>query len=121
MLQVSGPPCSGKSTRLKELARQGWATMDDWEYHRSRGATSRDTITDHDWAAWYAALGSAVQRIGPPLAYIQGRPTPRYPFIRVQVLDPGIDECHRRADADHRPPITHQWVDHWYQRWGAQP
>lgn len=118
-LQVSGPPCAGKSTRLRELAADGWVVLDDWEFHRQRGATSRDTISDESWRTWYRYLNLALHRRGRPLAYIQGKPDPRYPGVPVEVLNPGEEECHRRATADGRPPTTHEWITAWFLNYGC--
>ena len=120
VLQVSGPPCAGKSTRLRELAEQYPAAviLDDWAYHRSLGTPSRDRVPPNQWDRWYDYLDTTILRTPPGglLAYIQGSPVPRFRGIRVDIIDPGIDVCHARADADNRPPITHRWIDQWYHK-----
>lgn len=121
ILQVSGPPCAGKSTRLRELAAQHPSAiiLDDWAYHRSLGTPSRDLVPPGQWDWWYAHLDTAIVRTPPGglLAFIQGRPVPRFQGVRVEVIDPGADVCHARADADNRPPITHRWITDWYAKY----
>lgn len=114
VLQISGPPCSGKSTALRALAARGFVVLDDWEFHRGRGALSRAMVPDASWRAWYEALDREIASGSGDLAFIQGRPEPRAPGVEVVLLDPGREECHRRARADRRPPATHAWVDQWY-------
>jgi len=116
-LQISGPPCAGKSTYLRQLPASYWK-LDDWLYHQSHGAATRDTVTATSWAQWWRYLDTALNRGPYPLAYITGKPTPRRPWVKVIVLNPGRERCHQRADMDNRPPITHNWIDDWYTRHG---
>ena len=123
IVQVSGPPCGGKSTHLASL--HGHVVLDDWDFFRDAGVDRRDHVPDRVWAEWREVIDCAVGQhladpAARPLAYIQSNPRPRFPDLRDQltvvVIDPGRAECHLRADADGRPRSTHDWIDRWYNR-----
>ena len=118
LVQVSGPPCSGKSTRVRELGRAGYETADEIEWlRRTIGDKPRDAYTGQELGRWFLALDGMIAKAlnaGQPFAYTYGPPTARHPSAHVETLDPGADVCKARAKADGRPAVTAQWVDRWY-------
>lgn len=121
LLQVAGPPCAGKSTRLRELAGQGWAVHDEWDWFQERWPdTARDTITQPMWDGWREHLRRVVATTPADVdtAFVFGRPRPLDAVVQIEVIDPGAEVCHRRATEDGRPGTTHGWIDRWYAKWG---
>jgi len=123
--QVSGPPCSGKSTWIQQHAQPGDTILDDNEL-LAKPAGGRDRITPVMWHRWYKRLDRSIATWSGPgtLYYIQGNPRPRHPAATVTLLNPGATECHQRADRDNRPAITHTWIHQWFTKYatnGSQP
>ena len=114
--QVSGPPCAGKSTHITQHAQPQDHILDDNTLATTHGG--RDHIPNQAWEAWRLHRAQLINTWhGPGTLWItQGDPTPHSPGIHVTLLDPGPDTCHTRADQDHRPAITHQWIDTWYSK-----
>lgn len=117
--QISGPPCAGKSTWIQQHTNPGDRVLDDNQLANHHGGRNR--IPHHAWANWQYQRARLIHTWTGPgrLWYTLGNPTPHSPGITVTLLDPGPDECHNRAHRDHRPPITHQWIDTWYARHGS--
>lgn len=123
VVQVSGPPCGGKSARLRVLAGQGFVTLDEWEFLRDAGARQRDRVPEEAWSEWWAVVDRAIvlhaEPGAPDLAFIAGRPLRRSRLVsEVEVVNPGKVECVRRAMADGRPDATLRWIDRWFDQWG---
>lgn len=121
IIQVSGPPCSGKSTHIRNNTKPGDTILDD-NTELAEPAGGRDHITDTQWRAWHQHLDHTIAtHTGPgTLWYIQGNPTPRAPNVTVHLMNTTADECHTRATNDHRPPITHAWIDKWFTKYGGK-
>ena len=116
--QVSGPPCSGKSTWIRAHAQADDVVLDDNDLLGRRYGRSR--IPGHAWHAYYRQLDHLVATWTDPgrdLYVIRSNPAPlRKSGLRVILLDPGLDVCLRRAAADRRPPVTRYWVLDWYRK-----
>ena len=117
--QVSGPPCSGKSTWIREHARPGDLIIDDVDLADACGG--RDRISAAEWRAWRERKDQTIATWTEPgrLWIIQGDPTPRAPGIDVHVIDIDKATCHRRANDDGRPAVTHLWITRWFKRHGG--
>ena len=114
--QVAGPPCAGKSTWIRAHAIDGRdLVLDDNQLAARYG---RGRIPGHIWRAWYDRLDHLVatwKQLDRDLYVIRSNPAPlRKGNLRVVLLDPGLDECLRRAAADRRPPVTRFWIRDWY-------
>lgn len=131
---VTGPPCSGKSTHIRDHARPGDVVIDldllahalgypdehiDWDGPsypaRAAAMTGRASLIKH------ALGGKFAGDVWITDTAVSGVSAVRYDRAGVDLvnLDPGRDECHRRADADDRPAATHQQIDHWYGALGT--
>lgn len=121
---ITGPPCAGKTTYLRQHARPGDITVDFDAIAQALGSPSAH---DHDQrlreiaaAAWSAAVDRAVTRY-PGLQgwIIDSRPTRQrqaaYQRAGARFVDlrPDAAELHRRAEAGGRPASTHQEIDKW--------
>lgn len=93
--------------------------MDDQRLADQYGG--RDAIPAEAWAQWQRDMKAKVAKHQGPhvLWVIRGNPAPIAPGVRVDVLNPGADECHRRADRDGRPAVTHEWIDRWFARYAG--
>ena len=119
---ITGPPCAGKTTYVQKNARPGDIIIDYDALAVALGSTSSH---DHDpWlsevtaAAWAAAIARATQdKSRRDTWIIDSRPRPErlqaYTRARARYvhLTAGKEELHRRADADGRPPQSHQRID----------
>lgn len=117
VVQVSGPPCAGKSNYI--LLRHAYAdtVLDDKALADRFG--SRDAVPAWAWAEWQRQVLARVQaHRGPHVLWvIRGNPEPMADGVRVVTLNPGREECHRRADRDRRPAATHEWIDRWFDKY----
>lgn len=119
---ITGPPCSGKTTYVREHAKPGDVVVDFDAIAQALGSHAGH---DHDprlreitAAAWSAALDRLVTGYPAMRAWIvDSRPTrPRLTAYqragaRIVTLTAPADELHRRADADGRTPEWHQRID----------
>jgi len=120
IVQVSGPPCAGKSTYIKENANPYDVILDDNTLLGARYGRAR--VPDRAWRAWHHHLDIvlAVWQLTDPrtLWYIQGNPAPRTARARVVLLTPPYSELIRRVAADERPTITSKWIRDWFNKYG---
>lgn len=110
---VTGPPCSGKSTYVRERARRGDVVIDldrialaltsEDTLHHEYDETIRALAVHVREAALRAVLGAA----GQVTAWvIDSSPSPerrrQYRMVGAEIvaLDPGIDVCLDRASAE---------------------
>lgn len=120
-----GPPCSGKSTYARRMARSGDVVVDydalalalgsdraheapravaDVAFKVREAAVSR--VIAKRWPAWVIHARPSAEQVG---AY-------RDAGARFVLLDPGIDECLARCERDGRPPGTDGRIRDWYER-----
>lgn len=120
IVQVSGPPCAGKSTWIQQHAQPGDTILDDILLAHLAGG--RDQATPEQWRQWWHHIDTTVTQwpsnSTTTLYYVQGNPSPRHPGVGVHVINPGSVECHQRATRDGRPAITHRWIDTWFTKHG---
>jgi AAA domain len=116
---VTGAPCSGKSTYIREHAKPGDVVID---LDRLALALSIDGTPHHDYPAHlrHVALGAregaiarALKIAGADVWIIQTNVSPHdRQVFEVATVDPGIDACLARA-ASERPgwivPLIRQW------------
>lgn len=128
---IAGPPCSGKSTLARKLAKPGDRVLDfddicaeltgrrGWAYPWSvREQAAR--IMDERIAALRGYQGDAyVIRCAPDPAV--RRRLAAALNAQVCVLNPGPRECLRRARGDRRPPRTGDAIRDWYLTYRASP
>lgn len=122
---VCGPPCAGKNTYVTEHAHAGDLIVDLDALYTALGArgdhdqpltlkpfafAARDALLDRLWtgnheldAAWI--ILSAPESETRDLFHQRG--------VRIVLLDPGRDECLRRAEQQ-RPPEWASYIHNWY-------
>jgi predicted kinase len=124
---ITGPPCSGKTTYLREHAKPGDIVIDFDALAVALGSTSPH---DHDprlrevtAAAWSAAVDRLTNGYPGARAWIvDSRPTrtrqSAYQQARAKTvrLDASPAELHRRASADGRNQDAHRRIDEWTAR-----
>lgn len=121
---LAGPPCSGKTTLATSLAKPRDLVLDfdaicceldgrpGWDHApevRSRAAEVFRVRLAHaahhpGYVYVIRSAASAAQRVS--LA--------RQLWAQVWLLDPGRDECERRARRDQRPSYTFAGIADWY-------
>lgn len=127
---LSGAPCSGKSTLARELAGPGGLVLDRDDLARRLGSPAR-------WLHPYRYSVKAEQWMQRELRRLAWGYDGRAIVIRclaraadrealadqlhatVRVLDPGEDECVRRAVAGRRPHGTIEGIHRWYDDYRA--
>lgn len=122
---VVGPPCAGKSTYVRRTAAEGDVVVDYDAIARALGSPhAHDAprpVADCAFRAREAVVGRCMERDYPAWV-IHARPSPaqlrsyRDHGARVVLLDPGVDECLRRCEADGRPAGTAERIRDWYER-----
>lgn len=119
VMQVSGPPCAGKSTWIAQHAGPGDVVIDDIDLATQYGG--RDAIPNETWRQWLRDKDQAVSTWAGPgrLWIIQGDPTPIAAGVNVHIIDVDESTCHRRAQQDGRPRVTHARIARWFQRHGV--
>lgn len=130
---VTGPPCSGKTTHvatnrdiedlvldIDTLARAFGYPGEQVDWGRPDiGGAARDAAR----LARRVVLDGAIEEQHPTWL-IESSPHPISVRIwqrsgaRFVTLDPGLEECHRRATHDRRPTATHEEIDRWYAQHG---
>ncbi|WP_199444467.1 AAA family ATPase [Umezawaea beigongshangensis] len=128
VLLIAGPPCSGKSTLAHELARPGDLVIDRDLIARQLGSSRTHMHTpyitrlaEQRTRAHLAALAADHREITAYVVRCAPRARQREALAArlgatVRLVDPGIDECQRRARAARRPPGTFQAIRQWYAR-----
>ncbi len=122
---VIGPPCAGKSTYVRRMARSGDVRVDYDALARCLGSDRSHeaprAVADVAYAARDAAVARCLAKRWPAWV-IHSRPGEeqmdayRQAGARLVLLDPGMDECLARCAADGRPPGTDERIRDWYAR-----
>ena len=122
---VAGPPCSGKSTYVRQQALRGDLIYD---YDALHSALSGLDSHDHDDGIrpYVLAVRDRVLELAASdlerglwvitsthktaeLARLQAALS-----AKVVIMDVGRDEAHSRCDADSRPAEWHEYIDRWF-------
>ncbi len=120
---IVGPPCAGKSTYAREHAADGDVIVDFDLIAEALGSGVPHHAPEPVRSAAYAAREAAIDEIvgkGLDAWVIHTSPQPdkvaAYEDASASflLLDPGIDECLRRCDADGRPDGTADAIRAWY-------
>ena len=123
---VSGPPCAGKSTYVKENAQEGDLRIDYDLIAQALGAmnshAAEGLVKQAAFDAREGAIKTALSRPEAESWIIHTSPSEEHlkmskdagaEFVR---LDPGKEECLTRAQADGRPQQTIDGIEKWYGR-----
>ncbi|MFD5599191.1 AAA family ATPase [Leucobacter sp. NPDC058333] len=130
---IYGPPCSGKTTQARTLARPGDLII-DWDLLAQEAGSPRDH--DHEQRFAVAAsrermrLEDYVTHMTNGTAYIirtlgdpdeREQAAARIGATELIRCDPGGAECIRRAHDLGRRPTTDELIIRWYaQDWGSR-
>lgn len=118
---VSGPPCSGKTTYVREHACPGDLIVDYDALAVALGSPDShdhpETLRPYVLQAREAVLERVTR--DPKLRrvwLIQSSPTVAQlaGATRSVTMDTSREECHRRADAARRPARWHELIDGWF-------
>lgn len=125
---VEGPPCSGKSTYVKQHMQSGDVVVD---YDALAVALGSPHTHDHPRTLWpfiLQARDAVLDRM------TRANPAPRAWIIRCEptamdrqmatdtvVLDVDADTCKARARANQRPAKWDQLIDEWHTKRGSAP
>lgn len=121
---ISGPPCSGKSTYLRNHTQPGDIVIDFDTLAQALGSGTPHDHNDHvrqvTRAARSAAITAAIREHhnGATVWIVDGRPPQRRIHTYQEAgatfvtLNADTDELHRRATAE-RPDLWHQLIDQW--------
>ncbi|MFC6089448.1 AAA family ATPase [Saccharothrix lopnurensis] len=128
VLLICGPPCSGKTTRALGLARQdGGQVIDRDLIARALGSARSHMHAPDITARAEREMRAQLDRLAAArtgTAYVvRSLPHPDSRRVEaerlgaeVELLDPGMAECIRRAQLDHRPRGTVAAIRQWYHR-----
>lgn len=122
---VVGPPCAGKSTYVRRMARAGDVLVDydalACALGSDRAHEAPPNVADVAYFAQHAVVTRCIEK-GWPAWVIHSRPSEaqldayRDAGARLVLLDPGMDECMARCERDGRPPGTAERIRDWYAR-----
>ena len=123
---VTGAPCAGKTTFVKEHKQSGDIVIDMDALAVSLGADDMHQYTEGIRRAALAARRAAIDSIGDSNAWvIHTQPTyeqrAAYKGAVFHDLDPGIQECLNRAKKDKRPEGTVKAITQFYEKTGQSP
>lgn len=128
---VTGPPCAGKSTHVREHAGPTDVVIDLDTIAHAIGYPS-DQIDWSEEKPHPSRVAAMIARASLVKATLDGKfdapviwvvdavlsPTAAARYLGrgavIVPLDPGPDECHARATKAGRPEATHAQIDRWY-------
>lgn len=117
---VTGAPCAGKTTYIAQHKKDGDIVIDLDAIAVSLGAKSSHEYGENIMRVALAARKAAIGEIGESDAWvIHTQPTKAqrdgYKDAVFHDLDPGVEECIRRAKNDGRPNGTLDAIRYWYR------
>lgn len=130
---LSGPPCAGKTTLALHLAQPSDVVLDFDRICRQLGSPNRYNHPRHirQRAAEQMDMRIALLQVQPNNgdAYVirwAPKPEDRERYAErlkatVWLLNPGMDECVRRAHLDNRPGYTINAIRKWYGLYQPSP
>lgn len=123
---ISGPPCSGKSTYVRENAKNGDLRIDYDLIAQALGSVNSHAaegiIKQAAFDAREGAIKTALKNPEAESWIIHTSPSEKHmrmyeaagaEFIE---LDPGYEVCMERAERDNRPANTINGIERWYQK-----
>lgn len=122
---VTGPPCAGKTTYIDARRNPADVVIDlDKLAHAFGYPADQIDWSDYTHPARFIAIRARASAIkaarGLDSTAVVWLVAPggdtTLPGAEVVNLDPGREECHRRADVTGRPQATHDQIDAWYAR-----
>lgn len=121
---IVGPPCAGKSTYARRMARAGDVVVNydliAVALGSDRSHEAPPAVADAAFAARAAAVERCIRK-GWTAWIIHTRPSRqqiaryRSAGARFVLLDPGMDKCLARAESDSRPAGTAERIREWYE------
>lgn len=123
---IIGPPCAGKSTYLKDHAKEDDLQVDFDKIAKVLGSSeshnSDGIVKQAAFAARDAIIQVALENSAEESWIIHSQPTDdqmkAYKSVNADIItiDPGKEECLARARRDGRPERTIQAIENWYSR-----
>ena len=120
---ITGPQCGGKTTYVAENRADGDPVIDFDAIAYAMGGETRLAS-----AARLAAIGKLLEKPPERDSWLihcnpDGAWRARYADAGAEIvcIDPGIEECLRRCEADGRPEWTEQAIRRWYAHNASEP
>ena len=121
---IVGPPCAGKSTYVRENAKDGDLRVDYDLIAQALGAmnshAAEGLIKQAAFDAREGAIKTALKDVDAESWIIHTSPSAEHMKLyedagaEVVVLDPGYEECMERAKRDERPQQSIDGIEKWY-------
>ena len=121
---VTGPPCAGKSTYVREHAKDGDLRVDYDLIAQALGSANSHAaeglIRDAAFGAREGAIAEALKNTDADSWIIHTSPNEEHMKSYTDAgadfvnLDPGYDVCIERAKTDGRPQQTYDGIEKWY-------
>lgn len=121
---IVGPPCAGKSTYVRENAKDGDLRVDYDLIAQALGATNSHAaeglVKQAAFDAREGAIKTALKDAEAESWIIHTSPSAEHMKLyedagaEVVVLDPGYEECIERAKRDERPQQSIDGIEKWY-------
>ena len=121
---ITGPPCAGKSTYVREKAKSGDLRVDYDLIAQALGAenshAAEGIVKQAAFDAREGAIRTALKNVDAESWIIHTSPSAEHMKLYeeagadVVALDPGYDVCMERAKQDGRPQQTIDGIEKWY-------
>ena len=121
---ITGPPCAGKSTYVKDNAKSGELRIDYDAIAQALGAenshAAEGLVKQAAFDAREGAIQTALKNADAESWIIHTSPSEEHMKMYTEAgaevipLDPGYDVCMERAKRDGRPQQTIDGIEKWY-------